>query len=88
MDWKDLDDYIISTDPDAHQSLHKEVASLRRSDESAVAPAAVEPRKEQPQPPNPVKEAKSFSYADAAKGKFRGHTVESGPPKEGKKRSN
>ena len=33
-------------------------------------------------PPKPVKEEKTFSYADAAKGKYR-HTTESGPPKEG-----
>lgn len=67
------------------------MATLRESDESAVAvpsaaaAAAAEPKeKERPQPPpNPVKESKTFSYADAAKGKFRGQTVESGPPKEG-----
>ena len=68
------------------------MATLRESDESnlwAVQPAATaaaaEPKeKERPQPPpNPVKESKTFSYADAAKGKFRGQTVESGPPKEG-----
>ena len=52
---------------------------------TVVKPTTTEPKVEppKPQPPTkPVKEEKTFSYADAAKGKYR-HTTESGPPKEG-----
>ena len=51
------------------------------SEVKVVSEAKIEPKPLQ-NPPKPVKEEKTFSYADAAKGKYR-HTTESGPPKEG-----